>query len=322
MKALIHRITTILIFSALPAALLAQWPAYPTPGVPKLADGKPNMEGPVPRTADGKPDFSGIWMFQGKRGLRLPATAGVIAGSGPGQAATPAGGTAATGTSATGASATPAPKPASGTPPAGGIGLGPRPPGISEFFDIGSTVEGGLPFTPWAVALRKERKDNNNKDNPDAHCLPLGLTQLHMHPQARKMIQTPGLIVILYEAQGGVRQIFMDGRALPNNDPDPWWYGYSIGYWDGDTLVVETTGFRDDVWLDVEGSPLTNTGKMTERFRRVDFGHLEIAITIEDPKAYTKPWTVKFNQRLLLDTDLIEFICNENEKSDAHLVGK
>src|SRR5580704_7430003 len=118
MKALIHRITTILIFSALPAALLAQWPAYPTPGVPKLADGKPNMEGPVPRTADGKPDFSGIWMFQGKRGLRLPAGAGVIAGSGTGQAATPAGGT-----PATGASATPAPKP---TPPAGGVGLGPR----------------------------------------------------------------------------------------------------------------------------------------------------------------------------------------------------
>jgi hypothetical protein len=204
----------------------------------------------------------------------------------------------------------------------GGVGLGPRPPGISEFFDIGSTVPGGLPFTPWAVAVRKERKDNNNKDNPDAHCLPLGLTQLHMHPQPRKIIQTPKLIVILYEAQGGVRQIFMDGRALPGSDADPWWYGYSIGHWDGDTLVVETNGFRDDVWLDVEGSPLTNTGKMTERFRRVDFGHLEMEITIEDPKAYTKPWTVKMKQRLLLDTDLIEFICNENEKSDAHLVGK
>ena len=107
--------------------------------------------------------------------------------------------------------------------------------------------------------------------------------------------------MILYEAQGGVRQIFMDGRSLPNNDPDPWWYGYSIGHWDGDTLVVETTGFRDDVWLDVEGSPLTNTGKMTERFRRVNFGHLEMEITIEDPKAYTHPWTVKMKQRVLLD---------------------
>lgn len=307
MKPLINAIMAVLIFAA---ALLAQWPPYATPGVPKLADGKPNMDGPAPRTADGKPDFSGIWMFQGKRS-RPPGAPGTIAGSGLAPSTAPA----------AGAPATSAPPPP-GPPPAGGVGLGPRPPGISEFFDIGSTVEGGLPFTPWAAALRKQRKDDNNKDNPDAHCLPLGLTQLHMHPQPRKIIQTPGLIVILYEAQGGVRQIFMDGRPLPPSDADPWWYGYSIGHWDGDTLVVETNGFRDDVWLDVEGSPLTNTGKMTERFRRVNFGHLEIAVTIEDPKSYTRPWTVKFNQRLLLDTDLIEFICNENEKSDIHLVGK
>ena len=171
------------------------------------------------------------------------------------------------------------------------------------------------------MQVRKERKGNNNKDNPDAHCLPLGLMQLHTHPQPRKIIQMPNLIVILYEAQAGVRQVFMDGRPLPGPDAEPWWYGYSIGHWDGDTLVVETNGFRDDVWLDVEGSPLTNTGKMTERFRRVNYGHLEMDITVEDPKAYTHPWTVKIKQRLLVDTDLIEFICNENEKSDAHLVG-
>ena len=311
-KSLLQTVAAALIFAAIPSALFAQWAPYPTPGVPKLADGKPNMEGPTPRTADGKPDFSGIWVFEGTRRARAAGGPGVIAGSGPGAAAAPGA------ASATAATPPPAPAP----PPAGGVGLGPRPAGISEFFDIGSTVPGGLPFTPWAVAVRKERKDNNNKDNPDAHCLPLGLTQLHMHPQPRKIIQTPGLIVILYEAQGGVRQIFMDGRALPSSDAEPWWYGYSIGHWDGDTLVVETNGFRDDVWLDVEGSPLTNTGKMTERFRRVSFGHLEMEITIEDPKAYTHPWTVKMKQRLLLDTDLIEFICNENEKSDAHLVGK
>jgi hypothetical protein len=310
MKSLVQAVAAALIIAAIPTTLLAQWPPYPTPGVPKLADGKPNLEGPTPRTPDGHPDFSGIWLFEGQR-RRPQATPGVIAGSGPGAAAAPA----------TGAPAAKTPAPPT-PPPAGSVGLGPRPPGISEFFDIGSTVEGGLPFTPWASALRKERKDNNNKDNPDAHCLPLGLTQLHMHPQARKIIQLPGLIVILYEAQGGVRQIFMDGRPLPNNDPDPWWYGYSIGHWDGDTLVVETTGFRDDVWLDVEGSPLTHAGKMTERFRRVSFGHLEMDITVEDPKAYTKPWTVKMKQRILLDSELIEFICNENEKSDAHLVGK
>lgn len=280
-----------MLCAALPPTMRAQWPPYPTPGVPKLADGKPNLDGPTPRAADGKPDLSGIWAFEGNTGLRPP---GVIAGLGPG----------------------------SDPPRAGGTGLGPRPPGPNQFFDIGSTLKDGLPFTPWAAALRKQRKDDNNKDNPDAHCLPLGLMQLHTHPQPRKMIQMPGLIVILYEAQAGVREIFMDGRPLPDNDPQPWWYGYSIGHWDGDTLVVETTGFRDDVWLDVEGSPLTNTGKMTERIRRVNFGHLEIAVTVEDRKAYTKPWTVQIKQRLLLNTDLMEFICNENERSAAHLVGK
>ncbi len=315
MKALVNTISAVVIFAAIPATLLAQWPPYPTPNVPKLANGKPNMDGPTPRAADGHPDLDGIWQFDGNRGRRAQAAGGV-----PGAAASSPGAPAAATSSP--AASSPATPPGATPTGVGGVGLGPRPPGVSEFFNIGSTVPGGLPFTPWAVEVRKERKDNNNKDNPDAHCLPLGLTQLHMHPQPRKIIQTPQLIVILYEAQGGVRQIFMDGRKLPNNDPDPWWYGYSIGHWDGDTLVVETTGFRDDVWLDVEGSPLTNTGKMTERFRRPTFGHLEIEVTIEDPKAYTRPWTVKFNQRLLLDTDLIEFICNENEKSDAHLVGK
>lgn len=156
------------------------------------------------------------------------------------------------------------------------------------------------------------------KDNPDAHCLPMGLTQLHMHPQPRKIVQTPKLIVMLYEGNSGVRQIFMDGRKLPDNDPQPWWYGYSIGRWEGDDLVVETTGFRDDVWLDVNGSPLTGTGKMTERMRRLNYGTLETEITIEDPKSYTKPFTVRVQHRVMLDEDLIEFICNENEKSSQH----
>ena len=146
--------------------------------------------------------------------------------------------------------------------------------------------------------------------------------QLHLHPQPRKMIQTPGVLVILYEAQGGVRQIFTDGRAQPPADVQPWWYGYSTGKWEGDTLVVTTTGFRDDVWLDVNGTPLTNTGKMTERFTRPNYGSLNIEITVEDPKVYTKPYTVRVAQRIMPNTDLIEFICNENEKSDAHLVGK
>jgi hypothetical protein len=194
--------------------------------------------------------------------------------------------------------------------------------GLELFSDVGTGMKDGLPLQPWAAELKKKRMADFSKDNPDAHCLPMGNMQFETHPQPRKMIQTPGLIVILYEGNAGVRQIFLDGRPLPTNDPEPWWYGYSIGKWDGDTLVVETAGFRDDVWLDINGSPLTSAGKMIERFRRVNFGNLEIEVTIDDPKAYTKPWTVTVNQLITLDSEMIEFICAENEKDVRHMVGK
>jgi hypothetical protein len=269
----------------LPAAsgLFAQWPAFPTAGVPKTADGKANLTAPAPRTPDGKPDLSGIWKFVDSPDAR----------SGP--------------------------APAAG---ARSSGIGVRVPGLLQFFDIGSTLKDGLPFQRWAAELRNQRVADNNKDNPDAHCLPIGLGQLDTHPEPRKIIQSPGLIVILYEANAGVRQIFLDGRPLPGKDAEPWWYGYSTGKWDGDTLVVQTSGFRDDGWLDVEGSPLTESGKMTERFRRVNYGNMEIEITVDDPKAYTKPWTVKVHHRIMLDTELIEFVCQENEKDASHLTGK
>jgi hypothetical protein len=189
----------------------------------------------------------------------------------------------------------------------------------SQFWNIGAGLEGDLPLQPWAKKLRDQRVARHSQDNPDAHCLPIGITQLHNHPQPRKIIQTPSVIVILYEANGGVRQIFTDGRPLPTRDPQPWWYGYSTGKWDGDTLVVETTGFKDGGWLDVNGAPLTDAGKMTERFRRVNFGNLEIEVSVDDPKAYTRPWTaVKIRQRLLADEELIEFVCAENERSTQH----
>ena len=189
----------------------------------------------------------------------------------------------------------------------------------SQFWNIGAGLEGDLPLRPWASELRNKRVADFGKDNPDAHCLPIGFTQLHNHPQPRKIIQTPTLIVMLYEANEGVRQIFLDGRPLPTNDPQPWWYGYSIGRWEGDTLVVESTGFKDGGWLDVNGAPLTDKAKITERFRRVNYGNLEIEVTVDDPKAYTRPWTaVKMRHRLLPDEELIEFICAENEKSSQH----
>jgi hypothetical protein len=257
------------IAAAISPSLGAQWPTYPTAGVPRTADGKFDGTAAAPRTPDGKPDLTGIWNYAGVLGFR-------------------------------------------GGPP-------PPPPGTpvqATFWNIEAGFKEGLPFQPWAAELRKQRMSTNSKDNPDAACLPLGLMQLHTHSQPRKMVQTKDLIVVIYEANAGVRQIFMDGRPAPNNDPQPWWFGYSRGHWEGDTLVVETTGFRDDVWLDVNGAPLTSAGKLIERFRRPNFGTLEIDITIDDPKAYTKPWTVRVNQRLLVDTDLIEFVCLENQKFD------
>jgi hypothetical protein len=253
---------------ALSPSLAAQWPKYPTPGVPRTASGEPILDAPTPRTTDGKPDLSGIWIRFGGQG----------------------GGT----------GGTPIPAPA-GTPP------------IATFFDVGAGFSDGLPFTPWAAELKKTRNDANSKDNPDAHCLPIGYMQFHMHPQPRRMIQTPGLMTILYEANYGLRYIYTDGRPLPpNGEPQPFWYGYSVGKWDGDTLVVETNNFRDGGWLDVRGSPLTDQAKITERFRRVNFGKLEIDITIDDPKAYTKPFTVRVNQEILVDSEMIEFVCDEN----------
>jgi hypothetical protein len=190
-------------------------------------------------------------------------------------------------------------------------------PPAATFWALGAGIRGGLPYTPLASMLRDERMADNQKNNPDALCLPMGLTQLHLHPQPRKIVQTPGLILIMYEGNEGLRQIFTDGRPSPVLDENlqPWWYGYSVGRWNGDELVVETVGFRDDVWLDVQGSPLTGRAQMTERFRRPNYGTLQIDITIEDPTAYTKPFTVRVNQRLFPDAELIEFICNENEKS-------
>jgi len=193
-----------------------------------------------------------------------------------------------------------------------------RPPSlINEFRDIGESVKGGLPLQPWAAALKQQRMTEHSKDNPDASCLPMGYMQSHTHSQPRRLVQLPNLIVILYEANAGTRQIFLDARPAPPADAQPWWWGYSRGRWDGDTLIVESTNFRDGGWLDVNGAPLTSEGKIVERFRRPNLGTLEIDVTIDDPKAYTKPWTVRVNQRLLPDADLIEFVCLENNQFNS-----
>jgi hypothetical protein len=254
-------------------SLSAQWAPYPNGVVPRTAAGKPDLDAPTPRTADGKPDLSGLW-----ENVRMPG----------------------------GRRGTPPPEAAATPPPAGSP--------VATFANAGAGFKDGLlPMQPWAAELLKKRRADNDKDNPDAHCLPMGLMQFHEHPQPRKIVQAPGLILIIYEANYGLRQIFTDGRPLPKDDPQPWWYGYSIGKWDGDTLVVETTGFRDGGWLDIWGSPLTDAAKVTERFRRVNYGKLEVDVTIDDPKAYTMPFTVRVNQRIIPEGELIEFICLENQ---------
>jgi hypothetical protein len=269
---------TIAITLGLSVTLGAQWPSFVRKDVPRTSEGKPDLNAPPPRLSNGKVDFSGTWESR--------------------------------------------------IPPSGRLG-GPMVPNRSEddpskvpplanFANIGQNFKEGLPFTPWAAELRKQRMATNSRENPDANCLPLGFMQLHTHSQPRKVVQTVDDLIIMYEANYGLRNIFTDGRTLPA-DPQPWWYGYSAGKYDGDTLVVETVGLRDEGWLDVNGAPFTAGAKITERFRRPTYGRMEIDVTIDDSKAYTRPWTVRVNWRLGEDEELIEFICNENNLDVRHL---
>ena len=264
--------------------LAAQWPSYPTPDVPRDAKGQPTLTGAPPRMPDGKVDFSGIW------------TRGGGGGGGRGRVA--------------GAPAAPE----FSTPPTGVP--------VSSFGEVAGRGF-ALPLQPWAAELKKKRMADNSKDNPDVWCLPIGLMQYHNHPQPRQIVQTKNIMLITYESNYGLRYIYLDGRPAPNNDPQPWWFGYSRGWYEGnDTLVVETTHFNSEeraTWHDVNGTPWSDALKMTERFRRPTFGTLEIDVTLDDPKTFTKPVTVRVNQRLMVDQEMIEFICNENEQSTHHI---
>jgi hypothetical protein len=271
MKRSLMVVVSAAIVAAFSSPVSAQWPLHPKPGVPKGADGKPNLSAPAPKTADGKPDLSGIWM----RTTRTEAP---------------------------------------GTAPAG------RPP-LATFANIGAGFKEPLPFQPWVADLLKKRA--NAHDNPDALCLPQGPIQYHLDPQPREIIQLPGKILIVYESNYGIRTIYTDGRRLPKQgEPQPFWHGYSVGRWEGDTLVVESNNFRGaltgqpgDGWLDQRGSPFTDALTMTERFRRPSFGKLEIDVTIDDSKAYTRPFTVRVEQDVVANgSEMIEFVCHENQQ--------
>jgi hypothetical protein len=271
MRSIMTFTATAVLLATIAMPAPAQWLNYPTAGVPKMANGSPNLAAPTPRTADGKPDLSGLWgnMCQSNKQTVLCAP----------EFAVP-----------------------------------------QEFGNIGRGIKGGLPYQPWAADVVKTRQAENGKDDPTTHCLPGGVAKLHTSALLRKIVQTPGLVVFLTERNASYRQIFTDGRPLPE-DPNPSWNGYSTGHWDGETLVVESIGFGDGQWLDRSGSPLTSAAKMTERFRRPNYGTLEIDLTVNDPKAYTKPWTIHLTQSIVLNTELLDYICLENEKDAAHLVG-
>jgi hypothetical protein len=261
------RIALALVLCVAPAAH-AQWLTYPTPGIPRLADGKPNLTAPAPRAADGKPDLSGMWQVA----KLLPCNDVTLICT--------------------------------------DLPIGP------QFLNMGAGVPGGLPYQPWA----KERLATKGPaDDPYTRCLTPGGPRMHLLPTMKKIVQTPGLILLLNEYNNSYRQVFLDGRPLPD-DPNPTWHGYSIGRWDGDTLVVDSIGFRDDQWLDVAGSPLTNAGKVTERFRRPSFGQLLIQITVDDPRGYTRAWTVDVELAAVVDTEMLDSQCLENEKDIPHLL--
>lgn len=249
----------------------AQWINYPTPGIPRLPNGKPNLEAPVPKSADGKPDLSGLWQrARGANGPKQRSNAGLAMG-----------------------------------------------PNLEDFMRPGETIP---PMLPAAAALYKQRQANFMADRPSSHCLPHGIPDQMLIGVPMKIVQNPGVTFILYEEFARFRQIFTDGRPHPPV-ANPAWLGYSVGSWDGDWFVVDTRGFNDKSWLDDSGRPHTEALHTIERFHRTAFGHMDIEVTINDPGAYTKPWSFPMKFDFLPDTEMIEDVC-DNERDYAHAVGK
>ena len=276
-------VTTILatvVISVSSGSLRAQWFKYPSPGAPRTATGDVDLTAATPRLANGRPDLSGVWM------TAEPLC--VIRGTAP-------------------ISELLKLNPPTRTCP-------PRTASFSrQSINLGIDMPDGLPYQPWAAKLVDERTANQAIDDPHIRCLPDLFVRAYGLPHYLKFVQTPDLLVMLNEYNGVYCQVFTDGRALPE-DPNPSWQGYSSATWSGDTLVIDTIGFRDDVWLDWAGSMITSAGRLREQIRRPDFGHLEIEVTVDDPKAYTRPWSVTLRQQFAGDTELIDEICAEGER--------
>lgn len=248
------RIAIAAVLSLLPVPLCAQWLNLPTPGVPRTADGKPNLMAATPRTPDGKPDLSGMWQ--------------------------------------------PEPNP--------------------YRFDVIQDLKDEAIFQPAAEAIFLKRVKDFRRDDPVTNCLPGGPSE--MLNGTYRVIQSPNILAVLYDSgTGRYRQIYLDGRKLPE-DPNPTWLGYSVGHWEGDTLVVESAGFNDRSWLDRAGHPHSEHLRVTEKFRRVDFGHMQFQITFDDPETLIKPLTFSLRVNYAADTDMLENVCNETNRDKVHMV--
>jgi hypothetical protein len=182
-----------------------------------------------------------------------------------------------------------------------------------EQINLGIKLEGGLPYTEWSKQKMTARRANGGREDPHTYCMPPNFPRAWTLPQYIKIVQTPTLMVVLHEFNAAYREVFLDGRPLPDN-PNPTWNGYSTGHWEGDTLVIETNGIRDDMWLDIQGSPITESARVTERLKRVNFGIMQIEIAVDDPKAYTRPWSVTIEMAVQVDTTMLEEICLDDEQ--------
>jgi hypothetical protein len=263
-----RRILPVLLLGATTGP--AQWLHYPTAGIPRGSDGKPNLTALAPKARDLKAGPFRV-VASGQR----PTTKGTNGESLP-----------------------------------------------KLFIDIARGLRPGeLSMQPWAQALMTERSRNFQADDPLTTCKPVGGPRLNSIPLPVRIVQNPALILMLHEQETTFRQVHTDGRKLPD-DPQPSTLGYSTGRWEGGVLVVDTIGFQDQGWLDVAGHPYSDAMHVTERFHRRDFGHMDVQITIDDPKAYKNAFTVTQAMTFLADTDLLEYHCSENERDARHFVLK
>jgi hypothetical protein len=279
-----NTIAAVLLVAAVSTPVAAQWLTYRDPGIPRTRDGKPNLSAPAPRTANGRPDLSGVWQVEPTASEEMKQLFGDInALSVPGDDILT----------------------------------------FSKYF-LSILVDfkpEESPLRPDAAERFRELMAKRGTESPTANCLPPGITQADVGPNPYKIVQAPGAIVIMYELFGGHRQVYMDARKVPAN-PQPLWLGYSVGRWDGDTLAVETGGFNDKSRLDAFGHPHSEDLRTVERFHRRDFGHMDVQLTIEDPRTFTRPFTIKFTDRLVPDSDVGEYYCAENERDRAHIGAK